>query len=234
MFTGFRPGSLGPEEFPELARSLRTAFAFLRAHGDRRYSPASLMKLLSYADAIDSAALSPTLPQDLPSVVIAELNYTYDEDTEVKSGGVLGVGVLLPDGRLMMAVNNNKRRAFIGTGILQFVRSYFDGGPAVWCHRSNVVGAQFCLSRGLMPWAIREGGAVQYCEEMPTTSDSEAVGYADDNIVESLLRVQRRNNQPRRRPRVTLGDICDEGQEPCPVHYEWASEDDDEMERADR
>lgn len=203
-FTGYARQHLssvdsGTEDFAKIAQLLRQAFAFFRVHGDRRYSPNSLLKILTFADYMDRvvAGAEPFRSEACPSIVVAETPYTYDEETEVKSGGVLGYTLLLPDNRLMLAVHGSKRRAKIGTALLRFVTTYIATTPEVWVHRNNRTGAHFLLSLEMSPWTINSAGAVQYSEVTPESEDAGATDFADD--VDSLLTLRRPQVSQRRR-----------------------------------
>src|SRR5690348_15239089 len=87
-----------PQTDAVLASELRTAFTFFRRHADRRYSSQSLMRLLQMADMMDDEALRAS---DRPEMAVYSLPPSYDEETEVKTGGTLGCAVRLPNGRLM-------------------------------------------------------------------------------------------------------------------------------------
>lgn len=193
-FTGLAPIALEPFEYPALAAAIRQAFAFFRRHGDRRYSAASLMRLLAHADRIDAGEHN-----DLPSVVTCEVPYSYDEDTEVKSGGVLGIAVLLPDERVMVAVHSERRQKRVGTSLIDFVRNYFTSYPVVWVHRANFTGAAFLASLELMPWELNAAGAVQYCQRQPLP-EGEAVQDEPDYVIDQMLAQQRRQSRGYRWP----------------------------------
>lgn len=187
-FTGYDP-NLGHD--PALtSAAIRQAFAFFRRHGDRRYSAQSLMRLLAFADRLDAGDFT-----EQARIVTCEVPFSYDEDTEVKSGGVLGVAVSLPDGRVMLAVHQERRRGRVGTALLAFVRDYYNAAPIVWVHRQNMVGAAFLCSQEYMPWVINTEGAVQYCAGQPQAEESDAVAYEDDNRVDQLLANQARRSR---------------------------------------
>lgn len=187
QYVGYSPLNMDSSEFTALSAAIRQAFAFFRRHGDRRYSAASLMRLMDFADRIDAGER-----ENLPSLVTCEVPFTYDEDTEVKSGGIIGIAVMLPDNRTMIAVHTQRRKARVGTSLIRFVRDYFTSYPVVWAHRANTQGAAFLAACGLMPWAVNTSGAVQYCERVPGAEENEAVQEENDYAVDELL-AQRRN-----------------------------------------
>lgn len=201
-FTGFNRVDHQANDLRETAVLMRQAFTFFRRHSDRRYSAQSLMKVLSFADYLDAvvAGNEQFNPDRCPSIVVAMTPAAYDEDTEVKSGGMAGVGILLPDNRLMLCVHSDKRRFHVGTALIRFVSSFFNPYPEVWVHRNNHPGAQFVAATGLSPWSINPLGAVQYCQNEPAMDTDMATDCGDD--VEYLLEMQRQQAlRPTRRRR---------------------------------
>lgn len=201
VWRGFnRNGDNGVEDYSEAAGLLRQAFTFFRTHSDRRYSAASLMKLHDYADSLDRVVQEggrrAFRPEDAPSIVMVETPFTYDEDTEVKSGGVLGCGVLLPDNRLMVCVHGERRRGMIGHSIISFARHHFGTYPCLWIHRANTSGQQFALAVGMSPWTINPSGAVQYSAVGPAEDDT---GAAEDGGDPGFLLALEQERRPARR-----------------------------------
>jgi hypothetical protein len=132
------------------------AFHFLRANANRRYSSQALMAVLTAAER--------QYREDDPSawVITVEAPYNYDPDTEVKSGGLVGVMVQLNDGscRVLMAVAAPARRCGVGTALT--VAHSVLGGWTAWVKTSNRDAQQFLLARGLQPMHINSQGAVRY------------------------------------------------------------------------
>lgn len=178
----------------QVAGELRRAFAFLRRHGDRRYSASSLMRLLTFADRLDGAAASGEQVSDVdrPKVIVAEVPFSFDEETEVKSGGVLAIAVVLPDGRMMLAVHEGKRRIKLGTAIYGFITNYVYPYPVAWVHQANTQGQMFLLSVELQPWQMNSGGALAFCARPPVPEESDAVAYCDDSDIEMQMARQGR------------------------------------------
>lgn len=229
-FSGFN--AVEPEG---LSNELRQAFAFLRRHGGGRYSAASLMKLLTAADQLDevlSAGLT-VETSTIPMVVTATVPFAYDEDTEVKSGGMVSAAVVLPDGRLMMAVNSNIRRAKLGLSTFRFVTNFLHPTPVVWIHQANQEGASFALALGLQPREVNSRGAVAW--------SSVALRHEDDNIAtvntedyeyEDAMQSSRRNGRGRSTPRRDRPSRSrlEYSDSPPPIRDDYFAESDDEYE----
>lgn len=152
----------------------RKAFSFFRQHASGRYSSRNLVRLANLADAArdNGRATGP----DLPILLSVAAPWSYDEDTETKRGGLLGVCAWWPDnGRCMLAVHRDKRRSKIGTAIVSFLGGYmYDFGiPVFWVGRQNTVGQRFLLANGLTPTAINSNGALRYCSQSPEEEDGE-------------------------------------------------------------
>lgn len=158
------------------------AFAFFRANSDGRYSSRNLMRLANLADEIENGVQSQTLPFILAAVVPT----SYDEDTEQKKGGHMGMAVWWANsGRCMLAVHPAQRRLGIGSAVLTFIRRHMAnlGRPVFWVGRANVGGQMFLLSNALMPTAINSNGAVRYCNETPDEEDAPDV-FGDEVFVD--------------------------------------------------
>lgn len=171
-------------EYGELAGELRRAFAFLRKHGDRRYSASSLMKLLTYADRLDGGDVQ---PNDCPKVIVAEVPFGFDEETEVKSGGPIAIAVVLPDSRMMLAVHGEKRRIRLGKCMYSYANYALNVRPTVWIHQDNTDAQKFALALGMKPWRMNDSGALAFAQEAPREEESEAVAYAPDEVLEHMM-----------------------------------------------
>ena len=148
-FRWLEPGDAG------YTQALSQAFPFLRRNADGRYSDTTLMKLTRAVDNIDGAG-------DLPTIVIAEMPYSYDELTEVKSGGIAAMAVTYQSGKTLLAVHRNLRRRGLGRCMTSMVGGYSPTAPHYWVGGSNAVGQQFLVASGLRPTAINSRGAVRY------------------------------------------------------------------------
>lgn len=159
---------------------LREAFNFFRLNADRRYSARSLMSLQNAADAMDSAMAERRLVAT-PIVVKAYVPFEYDEDTEVKKGGTLAMGVLFPNenGRVMLAVAEPARRQHLGRTVMQALRDH-DYHAKAWVHRENTTAQMFLLSVGFMPVTFNSQGAIQYAMENANEPDASPLTPIDE------------------------------------------------------
>ena len=174
----------------ETSQALRSAFSFLRANADRRYSATVLMTLMDYADrmeAFDAEALR-AMSDQFPTVITIGSPFSYDEETEVKSGGLVGVGVILPDRRVLLATHRNVRRQGVAAFVHEVVRNFpTPEGCSYWIHQENRPGQQFALAVGLMPYDVNRRGAVLY-RSSPLQETDDAVSDMDDREIENRLR----------------------------------------------
>lgn len=133
---------------PGYTERLRQAFHFLRQNDDLRYSSSTKMRLLTTADQLDAGR-----GVEAPLVLVLERPFTFDPDTEVKSGGLLGVAVVWPgSNKLVMAVHRMFRRARIGATMLSLLN--FPGcqySMTTWVNRRNTTGQHFLLATG---WSV--------------------------------------------------------------------------------
>lgn len=141
--------------------ALRQAFDFFRRHADGRYSDSTLMALTRAWDWCQYNQRDLSANAHLPVIVLADAPYEYDEETEVKRGGNLGMMVVWPE-KAIMAVNRNGRRAGIGGALWEQARYYLGGNMSMWVGKTNQPGHMFCLSRNMYPTAMNGQGAVRY------------------------------------------------------------------------
>ncbi len=191
-----------PDDGAQYVGRLREAFAFLRRHGDRRYSARSLMNLLSTADTVEALTESGRVldTRALPVVLVAETPFTYDEETEVKSGGIAAVAVKYPDGKTMVGVHQTRRRARVGMACVRMLGDYLPGPVVLWVHNTNTVGQQFCLSLGLTPRSMNPSGAMAYSATYFEEEESMAVEMCDDyELDRALSNTGIAGGRPRRR-----------------------------------
>ena len=182
---------------PETAGACRQAFAFFRRNADRRYSASVLMSLLTHAEAIEADAERGVLPDSseddaahrYPAVMTLGTPFEYDEETEVKSGGLVGVAVLLPDNRVLFAVLPDQRRKGVGREMTRLLAGRYDYfNLNWWIHQENRDGQQFALAVGLMPYQVNRHGAVLYRATAVEDPDVGAVEWMEDDEIERQLR----------------------------------------------
>lgn len=166
---GFRNGDCqvsvrGPSHGIEYEHALREAFAFMRRHDDGRYSSRMKMRILNAAERAEERRLNGQDPDTAaPGVVKIEVPFAFDEETEVKSGGALGILVVWPEdsGRVMLAVHKDHRRKKVGSALMGLgtypvgVEQY-----TAWVNQRNTVAQHFLLSRGFMATGLNQVGGV--------------------------------------------------------------------------
>lgn len=115
--------------------AMRTAFEFINKNSEGRYSDRTLMsisrwekrlagktsdeRIALFTEDADNTGAGMFLA---PKVIIAEKEFCYDEDTETKTGGVLGMLVMLPHSddesyRAVLSVADGVRRRNIGKAL---------------------------------------------------------------------------------------------------------------------
>lgn len=164
QFSVLRPGAAG------YAQALGRTFSFFRAHHSGRYTDRSLMTLVRANDQFryreETGVIEGDIPEplSLPTILAAELPFSYDEETECKQGGTLGMLVVweAQGGRAMLAVNRSHRRKGIGRCLVELANYLIGNHIYLWVGRENVVGQHFLLSCGLFPTAINGSGAIRY------------------------------------------------------------------------
>lgn len=155
--------------YAEYGQWLRSAFGFFRRHGGGRYTDATLMQLVRAADKYEGALRNGAEfdavheDTDLPVLVVADRPYSYDEDTEVKTGGMVGLAVCWPErqGKTLVAVQADYRRKHIGSLLLTQVRSLVRDA-SLWVGQQNVIGQKFLLANNLVPVGFSSGMAIRY------------------------------------------------------------------------
>lgn len=152
-FEVHRPGS------SRYGSALRSAFEFLRAHADGRYTDRTLMRVMRAQDNL----LAGLPPASMPTITLASSPFEYDEETECKKGGTLGVLVSWESegNKSLLAVHRNARRKGIGQA-LNIVGVNILGNLSYWVGRQNSEGQHFLLGLGMVVTGINGSGAVRY------------------------------------------------------------------------
>jgi hypothetical protein len=91
---------------PQYAQALRAAPEFFRRQAEGRYSDTTIMNLSRTWDLFNENQSAP----ELPTVFIAEVPFSYDEETEVKRGGTVGMLVIFADKSLLAVARTARRR----------------------------------------------------------------------------------------------------------------------------
>lgn len=150
---------------PGSPQAFLAAFDFLQRNAEGRYSDRTLMTISRWSARSENIyAGTSDFDGPAPWVFAAAKEVTYDEDTEVKSGGTVALAVLLPaewGAKLVMAVHPDARRQGHGRRLMMHARDYLSGIHA-WVGNSNVVGQQFLLSTGMVPTSMNGRGSLLY------------------------------------------------------------------------
>lgn len=152
------------EQDPAYGAVMSRAFEFLRTHARSNYSNTSFMQVLD----------GPNRPEGTPKPLLftAEVPFNYDPDTEVKTGGLLGVLVQLNDGqsRALCSVAEPHRRQGVASALLYLHREAA-GAPAFWVGRQNVTAQTFLLRNGYFVEQMNSRGALRFTQT--ATEDQE-------------------------------------------------------------
>lgn len=162
-----------PERFPEDAKlegwgqddpgysgALRLAFEFFRNNMEGRYSDRTLMTLQRAADRADS---NQQMAGD-PVVIQVSSPYSFDEETETKRGGVLGMAAVMAAEsectKTCLAVVPSARRHGIGRTLAHIAIDHIDKYTSFWTGPQARGALLFGLAIGLIPRSMTEAGSV--------------------------------------------------------------------------
>jgi hypothetical protein len=168
------------------AQHIARAFPFFRRHAEGRYSDSTMMRLANANDNAARFAIDPNANQwyeddgseprrpsprrrtrsgstPLPMLIVAERPYSYDSDTEIKTGGILGMCATWREdgGRTILAVHRDHRRNEVGSRMLNLAMCT---GPVIsmWVGRTNTTAQQFLLAQRLYPTGMNANGVLRY------------------------------------------------------------------------
>jgi hypothetical protein len=167
--------------------ALRQAHEFLRRHG--RYTPRTLNALLAAGDIVQEAREtgSPIPFEAVPSLFTAGRPSSYDPDTEVKQGGIMGVVAVWEGTKVLLGVGREKRRQGVGRCLLQAAQGmlgYGLSGAQAWVGQHNTEGQMFLLSQGWRIASLNSSGAVCFA-----VTEADIVEERDDIV--SAVRARR-------------------------------------------
>lgn len=151
-------------------QAFQAAFDFLQRNANGRYSDRTLMAISRWS-FVSAELVEGTRQLDGPAPAVVSLSreVTYDEETEVKTGGTAALAVTLPSGegsKLIIATAPEARRNGYGSLLVRELR-YFPFIHA-WVGATNTVGQQFLLANAMHPLAMNRRQAVMYgYDEMP-------------------------------------------------------------------
>lgn len=137
---------------PEYPARMRGAFQFLRTHADGRYTATSLINLLNASEGASG---------DRPTLHVLEAPSSYDEETEVKTGGMVGVAVKYTNGKTLLAVRAEHRRLRHGSLLLD-AAARRGMAPNLWVHRENLGAIRFLAAADYSPQSMNSQGALNF------------------------------------------------------------------------
>lgn len=155
--------------------ALEKVFSFMSSSANGRYSDRTMMTIRRTADrwrdttSSDRARyINDELGSNpyLPYIFIVESPYSWDEETEIKRGGILGAMICLPNDegefRGVLAVAENVRQQGIGKALLERQQGW-TGVINLYAHQSNMNAMRLAASVGMAAIQVNSStGAVQY------------------------------------------------------------------------
>lgn len=148
---------------PQYGQHITAAFRFFRNNHSGKYTDTTLMRL-DRAAAVYNARTGydqSYLQEHLPLLATAVLPFEYDEETEVKKGGTVGMMATWKD-KAILAVGVGYRRMNVGRTMFTSTINSTGVYPAMWVARTNHEGQHFLLSQGLSPSAMNGNGAIRF------------------------------------------------------------------------
>lgn len=158
----------------EYLSRLREAVTFLRRNSSRRYSDSTIGSLMRKVDVCeeristgDNGSAFFDADYRMPTLLIVEDEPGYDEETEVKTGGMLGVALIIPSldespAKLLMAVKEARRREGVGTKLMDGFRQVMPTYNTVtYLSNTNTVGLLFAVDAGFVPAELTPNGVMQ-------------------------------------------------------------------------
>lgn len=150
---------------PGSPQAFLAAFDFLQRNAEGRYSDRTLMAISRWSSRSEDMLLDGVTPNGpMPWVFSLGKEVTYDEETEVKSGGTVALAVTLPaewGAKFVMAVHPDARRHGYGSRLINHAQDYVSGLHS-WVGNTNIAGQQFLLSIGMTPTSMNGRGALLY------------------------------------------------------------------------
>ena len=152
---------------------LKEAVTFLRRNSSRRYSDSTLGSLMRKVDVCEDLLRSGVAPRffaadyRMPTLVIVGDEPGYDEETEVKTGGIIGVAIIIPSldespSKVLMAVKESRRREGIGTKLMAGFRQVMPTYNTVtYVSATNTTGLLFAIDAGFLPAELTPNGVMQ-------------------------------------------------------------------------
>lgn len=145
------------------AQHIQRLFPFMRANANGAYSDITIMRCVRAAEDFQNLRHlnDQQRLEKLPWIGVFVMPYSYDELTEIKNGGTVGMVAAWPD-KAIIAVHESCRRKNVGTALYNHIVSATGNYPVMWAGRQNIAGQHFLLSQGLTPSAMNAQGAIRY------------------------------------------------------------------------
>lgn len=151
--------------------ALSTAFTFFSTQSSGRYTDRTMMTIRRIADKWADSTRSDrdehvSTEGYLPNLYIAESPYSWDEETEIKRGGILSILMCLPNDegeyRGLLAVTEQIRRRNLGRSMMRAC-SMFNGRMSWYIHQTNFAGMALATDSGFAPIQVNSNtGTIQY------------------------------------------------------------------------
>lgn len=141
----------------QMSEQLRSAFEFLRNYSNSAYSHNTLMRMLGLADNLERGKdIAP------PYILKAEVPFEFDEVTETKKGGLLGLLVQTNenDGKAVGAVGPDYRNIGVGSALVTLHLQAL-GVPSMWVHRTRTTAIRVLMRCGLVVVGMNGTGALR-------------------------------------------------------------------------
>jgi GNAT superfamily N-acetyltransferase len=152
--------------------AMSKAFIHLSKTHSGRYSDRTMMTVRRWADRVENTNYADRIRDEnnvyLPVVICAESPYSYDNDTEIKRGGIHGMLIALPNDegtyRGILSVSEHSRRQGIGTALMTAAQNF---GPrlSMYANRTNLVAMRLAASTGYSPVQVNSvSGVIEYAQ----------------------------------------------------------------------
>lgn len=173
---------LGPwDDYHSYVAVLRDAFNFISRCDNGRYSSRSKMKIQNAAIRAEAEQSPYDLDLDYyPIVMTLSKTPSFDEDTEVKTGGTAGVAVVWAsdNGRFLLATAPLCREKGVAATLLDEIQRHVPQAMT-WVGQTNSEAQRVLLRRGFVPSALNSSGAVCYTLHGGMPNDVGQDGFSD-------------------------------------------------------
>lgn len=153
--------------------ALEKVFSFMSLNANGRYSDRTMMSIRRSADRWKDTNVSARFDyireghgSNLPYMFFVESPFSWDEETEIKRGGILGAVICLPNDegeyRGIISVAEHSRNKGLGRALLTCQQNWF--GTINWyAHQGNTNAMRLAASVGLGPIQVNSStNTVQY------------------------------------------------------------------------